>query len=149
MGRDVNRRTLLLLICLALSLAFAGWQWLRPYDSASDPAARFHMVHASVTRDHSNLWLDLYLKHLGGAPHDLTKPVTLQLADGRQIEPATTTLEGDGATTGLGFRFWLEDADFAGPLELGINDGTLSVRSESGVPIGRDETSRHFTHRNW
>lgn len=149
MARGVNRRTLLLLICLALSLAFAAWQWLRPYESASEPAARFRVVHASVTRDHSNLWLDLYLKHLGGSPHDLNKPVFLKLADGRQIEPANTTLEGDGATTGLGLRFWLEEVDFAGPLNLRINDGTLSVRSEAGVPLGRDEPSRHFTTRNW
>ncbi|WP_226895027.1 hypothetical protein [Luteolibacter marinus] len=140
---------LLLLVCLVISLAFAGWEWLRPYESGSDPAARFRIAHASVTRDHRNLWLDLYLKHTGGEPHDLGKPVDLQLADGRSIEPAGTTLEGETGTTAIGFRFWLDEADFSGPMSLRINDGTLSVRSGSGVPDGGDGSPRFFTTRNW
>lgn len=151
MARPVTRRTALLLALLALSLVFAGWQWFRPYDWNSDPAARFRIVHASVKRDHSYLWLDLFLKKSSKQDHDLAKPVVLRLADGREIEPADTTMEETDGHPGdtLGFRFWLEEKDFAGPLELRLNDGTLSVRSGSGLPSIPPDSSTFFTHRNW
>jgi hypothetical protein len=142
---------LLLLILLGLSLIFAGWQWLRPYEWRSDPGARFEIVHASLKRDTSYWWLGLYLKHTGGQPHDLTKPVVLLLADGREMEPADTMLEGDekSGTVAIGFRFWLGEKDLAGPLQLRINDGTLTVRSGSGVPSIPGDSTRFFTTRNW
>lgn len=151
MARPVTRRTALLLALLALSLVFAGWQWFRPYDWNADPAARFRIVHASVKRDHSYLWLDLFLKKSGQEDHDLAKPVALSLADGREIEPADTTMEETAGHPGdtLGFRFWLEEKDFAGPLELRLNDGTLRVRSGSGLPAIPPDSSSFFTHRNW
>lgn len=147
----MTRRTALLLVLLALSLAFAGWQWFRPYDWSADPAARFRIVHAAVKRDHSYLWLDLYLKKAGEREHDLEKPVVLRLADGREIEPADTTFEGEDGqpSQALGFRFWLEEKDFAGPLDLRLNDGSLSVRSGSGLPAIPADSSSFFTHRNW
>jgi hypothetical protein len=150
MARGVKRRTTLLLLMLAVASAVAAWQWLRPYQWSSDPAARFQIAHASVTRDHSFYWLDLYLKRSGG-DHDLAKPVRLLLADGRELEPAETTFEGDAgnATRALGFRFWLEDRDFAGPLQLRINDGLLQVRTRSGPPAGADASSAHFTTSDW
>lgn len=107
------------------------------------------MVHASVTRDHGNLWLDLYLKHLGGEPHDLSKPVILHLEGGREFEPASTTMEGETGTQALAFRFWLEDQDFTGAMNLKINDGTLSIRDGSGVPEKLDESARYFTTTHW
>jgi hypothetical protein len=151
MARPVTRRTALLLISLALSLVFAGWQWFRPYEWRSDPAARFRIVRAGLKRDHSYVWLDLYLSKSGAQDHDLAKPVVLRLADGREIEPADTTIEGrEGQPTrALGFRFWLEEKDFAGPLSLRLNDGSLGVRSGTGLPALATGDSLLFTSRNW
>ena len=151
MAPFVTRRTALLLALLALSLIFAGWQWFRPYDWGADPAARFRIVHSAVKRDHSYIWLDLYLKKSGDLDHDLGKPVVLRLADGREVEPADTTIEGSEGqpSQALGLRFWLEAKDFAGPLDLRINDGTLRVRSGSGIPAIPADSSSFFTHRNW
>jgi hypothetical protein len=151
MARTVKRRTFLLLVMLALSLVFAGWQWLRPYEWNADPSARFRMLHATVERDHSFVWLDIYLKFSGGERHDLGKPVALLLADGRELDPAETTLEGDddNPTKALGFRFWLEERDFAGPIRLRLNDGILTVRSGTGLPATDDGGSRFFTTRYW
>lgn len=150
MARGVKRRTTLLLLMLAVASVTAAWQWLRPYQWSSDSAARFQIAHASATRDHSFYWLDLYLKRSGDA-HDLTKPVRLVLADGREMEPAETTLEGEAgdAIRALGFRFWLEDRDFAGPLHLKLNDGRLEVRKRSGPPIKAGDSSAHFTTSDW
>lgn len=151
MAPPVTRRSAFLFISLAFALVFAGWQWFRPYDWGADPTARFHIVHAGVKRDRSYLWLDLYLKRSGGLEHDLTKPVVLRLADGREIEPADTTIEEAEGQPGqaIGFRFWLEERDFAGPLELRLNDGTLRVRGGSGLPSIPADSSRFFTHQNW
>jgi hypothetical protein len=147
----VKRRVVILLICLLISLAFAGWQWLRPYEWDSDPAARFKVAQASITRDHSYLWLDLYLKHHGTQQHDLTQPIALILLDGRKIEPADTTLEGDDShpTRALGLRFWLEEKDLPGPLCLQLNGTTLSIRTGTDLPRVGDGASRYFNTQNW
>lgn len=147
----MKRRTALLLLMLAVSSAFAAWQWFRPYQWSGDPAARFEIAHASLRRDHSFFWLDLYLEHRGKAEHDLAKPVALILADGREIEPAETTFEGDAeqGTRSLGLRFWLDERDFAGPLHLKLNDGRLEVRKRSGPPVKAGHPSAHFTTSDW
>ena len=146
----VNRRTLLLAICLAVAMGFAGWTWLRPYEWGRDDAARYRIVHASLERDHAYCWLGLYLKQAGAEAHDLQKPVLLVLADGREIEPAETQLEGDEShpTQALGFRFWLGEKDLAGPLRLKLNDGTLTVRKRPELPEG-GEGVQYFLTANW
>ena len=147
----MKRRTSLLLLMLAISLAFAAWQWLRPYEWRADPAARFRVTHASVERDHSYLWLKLRLENTGKDHHDFGKPMTLLLADGSKAEPAETSLEGDAENPimALHLRFWLEDDDFSGPIQLHINDGLLDIRSGHGIPaLGNGET-RHFNTCNW
>jgi hypothetical protein len=151
MAPAVKRRTALLLMMLAVSSAFAAWQWFRPYQWSVDPAARFEIAHASLLRDHSFYWLDLHLKHRGDAGHDLAKPVRLVFGDGRELEPAETTFEGDAeqATRSLGLRFWLEDRDFSGPLHLRLNDGRLEVRKRSGPPVKVGTSSAHFTTSDW
>jgi hypothetical protein len=151
MPAAVKRRTLLLFLALGISVVFAAWQWFRPYDRSPDPAARYHIVHAAVERDHSYLWLNLFLERNGDSPHDLAKPVLLLTADGRELEPADTTLGGDekSGTDALGFLFWLNDADFAGPLKLRLNDGTLLVRKQSGTPGVNKGAPRYFTSSNW
>ncbi len=151
MPAAVKRRTLLLLLALAVSLVFAGWQWLRPYDWDPDPGARYRIEYASVQRDHSYYWLNVRLERHGTASHDLEKPVRLLTAAGRELEPADTELGGseETGTETLGFRFWLEAADFSGPLKLRLNDGTLLVRKDSGVPGVSEGAARYFTTSNW
>jgi hypothetical protein len=151
MAPRVTRRTALLLTSLALSLVFAGWQWFRPYDWSSATEARFQIAHCSLKRDHSYVWLDLYLKQSGDLPHDLSKPVVLRLADGREIEPANTTIEGDEGqpVQALGFRFWLEEKDFAGSIDLKLNDSSLRVRTGNGLPAIPERDAKFFTTRNW
>jgi hypothetical protein len=151
MAPRVTRRTALLLTSLALSLVFAGWQWFRPYDWSSATEARFQIAHCSLKRDHSYVWLDLYLKQSGDLPHDLSKPVVLRLADGREIEPANTTIEGDEGQPeqALGFRFWLEEKDFAGSIDLKLNDSSLRVRTGNGLPAIPERDAKFFTTRNW
>jgi hypothetical protein len=146
----LNRRLKLLATCLAISLIFAGWTWLRPYEWSRDPGARYRIVHASLERDHSFFWLGLYLKQAGPQSHDLMKPVALILADGREVEPAGTDLEGDQThpNVGIGLKFWLEEKDLAGPLRLKLNDGTLTVRKEPGPPPVTDSI-RYFNTANW
>lgn len=146
----MKRRLVLLLISLTLSLVFAGWQWLRPYDWNADPAARYHIVHASLERDHSYHWLGLRLDHTTGDDHDLSRPVRLVTAAGREIEPADITMEGtpEEGVSGLAFRFWLEKGDLDGPLDLRLNGGTLRVRSGSGEPALKDGI-RHFSTSRW
>lgn len=147
----MKRRTLLLAACLALSLAFAAWTWLRPYEWGGDPAARYRVVHASLERDHSYFWLGVRLKQAGDESHDLMKPVALRLADGRDLEPAETVLEGETGrpVAAIGFRFWLEEKDLAGPLRLKLNDGTLLVRRSPGPPPDTGGGIRYFLTANW
>lgn len=148
--RPLNRRIKLLSACLAISMAFAGWTWLRPYEWSRDPGARYRIVHASLERDHSFYWLILNLRQAGPETHDLLKPVALILADGREVEAADTFLEGDEAhpNSGIGLKFWLEEKDLSGPLKLKLNDGTLTVRKKSGAPPVSDSI-RYFNTANW
>lgn len=149
----VKRSTLrvFLIAALAVATVFAAWTWLRPYAWKVDPAARCTVVGAQVRKDASFFWLDIHLKVTPGQQHDLTKPVRLITAAGRELEPADTTLGGKTGegTTDLWFKFWLEKVDLAGPLKLRINDGTLVIRSGSGVPrLGRS-AAEHFTTSRW
>jgi hypothetical protein len=150
MKRALKRRTLLLSLCLAAASLFAAWTWLRPYEWNADPGARYRIVHTSLEEDHSYFWLGIRLEQAGVPSHDLLKPVRLLTADGREIEPADTQMEGDAAkpVDGLAFRFWLEEKDLGGPLKLRLNDGTLTVRSGSAVPDGTG-TIRYFLTSGW
>ncbi|MDB6077590.1 MAG: hypothetical protein JWO82_1337 [Akkermansiaceae bacterium] len=145
----MNRRTAILLIALALSAAFAGWQWLRPYEWHADPGARYVIDYANLKGDHGYTWVELHLKRSGAYDHDLMKPVTLLTGTGRELEPSETTLggeEGNGATQ-IFFRFWLENKDLASWLKLKLNDGTLEVRSGQGVPVASgDSRAYHSSH---
>jgi len=139
-----------LLLALGLSMLFAGWQWGRPYDWHPDPAARYRITTVALQRDHSYFWLNVFLKRHGDESHDLTKPVKLITADGKEFEPADTALGGSGNTgiQDLEFRFYLQEEDFQGPLQIQLNDGRLIVRSKSGLP-GITGDSRFFNTSNW
>jgi hypothetical protein len=131
-SREKYRR--ILLVGLLVAALFAAWSWLRPYAWGSDPAARCRVSACKVTRDLSFYWLEVHLKMRPGESHDLMKPVSLVTEDGREIEPADTTLAGDKrhGTTDLWFKFWLEPAHIEQPLKLHINDGNLVIRSNHG-----------------
>lgn len=140
--------TRLLTLALLVVSAFAAWSWLRPYQWQPDPTARFEIHQARLIRDHSNFWVDVFLK---GADHDLSKRVSLETADGRTLDPADTTLSGDEGKgiTDLWFRFWLDSKDFTGPLKLHLNDGTLLVRTSDGLPALESGASKVFLSNSW
>jgi hypothetical protein len=144
----LNRRTKLLAACLAVSLIFAGWTWLRPYEWGADAGARYRIVHAAVERDHSYYWLTLHMKRAGDQPHDLLKPVRLILADGREAEPADFFQVEEQGYPEIGYRFYLEEKDLSGPLRLKLNDGTLTVRKKSD-PAPATNSIRYFNTANW
>lgn len=147
--RIVIRRTLIFL--LVVSAGFAAWAWLRPYAWGADGAARCKVVGCQVKQDRSNHWLDVHLKVVAAEGHDFSKPVVLELAGGRKLEPADTTIEkGEaGAIRQLWLKFWLENGDWDGPLDLRINDGVLSIRSGSGVPALGAGREKYFTTNRW
>lgn len=154
----VNRTLfrLLLVGLLLVSAAFAAWTWMRPYEWQADIQAQCRIEGCEVEIDHSNYWLRLHLKVREDEgdqrfEHDMMKPVRLVSASGREIEPADTTLSGDKtkAIQAIWLKFWLKPEDFDGPLTLKINDGRLSVRSDSGPPKLRSSGSRNFVTENW
>ena len=149
----VKRPTLrvFLVAALLVSAAFATWSWLRPYAWGVDPAARCKVNGCQMRKDGAFFWLDAHLKVTPGEAHDLMKPVRLITAAGREIEPADTTLGGEtgGGTTDLWFKFWLESADMNGPLNLRINDGSLVIRSGSGIPRLENANPVYFTTSRW
>lgn len=106
---------------------------------------------ALVKRDRSNYWLDVHLKMRPGQSHDLFRPVRLITSSGREIEPADTTLGGDGesGTTELWFKFWLETSDMQDTLSLRINDGVLSIKNSRGIPALGSSNQEYFPTHNW
>lgn len=144
----VRPLTRILTVALVLVSAFAVWSWCRPYEWKSDPAARFKIQQVRVIRDHSNYWVDVFLK---GDHHELEKRVHLESADGRLLEPADTRLSGENekGITDLWFRFWLDARDFNGPLRLKLNDGGLWVRSGSGPPVMESGESKILNSNSW
>lgn len=146
-----SKLRVLLWVLLGISTLFAAWSWLRPYAWQADPAARCKVVGAQVKKDQSFFWLDVHLKILPGESHDLMKPVRLFTSDGQELEPADTTLGGTAGTgtTELWFKFWLKPADLAGPLKLRINDGSLVIKSNSGIPALGSSGSEYFTTHRW
>ena len=136
---------------LVASAVFAVWSWTRPYEWRPDPAARGKIVATGLQRDHSYHWLDVRLKLRPGMEHDLRKPVFLETGGRPRIEPADTTLAGDveQPIDEIFLRFWLEEGDLDGPISLHVNDGSLSVRSGSGVPRMRRNGSMNFNTRRW
>lgn len=140
-----------LVVCLLISAAFAAWAWFRPYAWGSDPAARCKVVETLVTRDQAYYWVDVHLEMIPGTTHDLRKPVRLETATGKKLEPADTTVGGmDGQERSeMWFKFWLESKDLAGPLTLFLNDGKLTVKTGSAIPDLGNDNYRNFTTQRW
>jgi hypothetical protein len=156
----VNRRTKFLLLALGVSVVFALWQWFRPYDWNPDPAARFKVAECIVERDHSNLWLRVFLTPRKGEVMDYSKPIHLLTAGGKQHEPAQMEQvgpEGQGpASSGppekvesIVFSFWLGETDFAGPMKLELNGASLEIRDGNTLPGLAEGSFRVFNSSGW
>lgn len=146
----VTRRMKFLLLALVVSVLFAGWQWLRPYEWSPDSGADHHVTRCLVERSHSNYWLRIFLKSNEGEEIDFMKPLQLVTADGRTHAIAELDREGsERAIDTIVLRFWLEEKDFAGPLSLQINDGKLSIRSGDTLPRMADGAFRVFNSTRW
>ena len=133
-------------LALALSAGFAAWTWFRPYAWNPDPAARCKVVGVQVTQDQSYFWVEAHLKVNPGMTHNLEKPVSLA-AIGHIVEPADTTFGSTNGqdTTDIWLKFWLNHEEIAGPLTLQLNDGTLSIKANEGVP----SHSKYYISNHW
>jgi hypothetical protein len=140
-----------IVLTLLSATAFALWSWLRPYDWHPDSKARCEVMETLVTRDHSYYWLEIRLKMNRGEVHDLQQKVVLETSQGRNLEPADSTLRsGDlPQVSDLWFKFWLESNDLEGPLKLRINDGTLIIKSRSGKPSLDHTEHQTYTSNQW
>lgn len=147
--RSLFRKFLFLL--LIGSALFAAAVWLLPYEWGADPGARFKISAVQVKRDRTYYWLTAHLKKSGDGEHDLRKPVTLVLGDGREMEPADTTFSGEmgPGTTEIWFKFWLDENDLKGPLVLHLNDGSLKVKSSADLPRIGSGGMRTFSNHRW
>lgn len=130
---------------LALALAFAGWQRLRPYDWHADPAVGYRIVSAAVEPDQSFAWLTLELKRRDEGDVSFDQPFKLVTAAGREIGPVEIQGGLTRDTTEIHLRYWLEAADFAGPLQLRFQSGTLVVRQGDSRPA----TARLHSTSRW
>jgi len=79
------------------------------------------------------------------------KPVCLHTAVGKVLEPADTTLGGDKdhGNSDLWYKFWLESDDIQQVLTLKINDGTLVIKADPGMPELDSVGSAHYLTNNW
>jgi hypothetical protein len=140
-----------LLVCLLVASAFAIWSWCRPYEWRSDPAAHCAIEDVLLTPDQSFFWLEVHVKLIAGHSHDMTKPVLLESATGKSFAPAGTTFVSpdNQPPNEIWFKFWLEAPELAGPLNLRINDGQLTVKSTSAVPVLGTDAYRNYTTHRW
>ncbi len=145
-------RIFLAVVLVALT-AIAAKLWAADYSREPDPAARMEIEGAMITKDKvkAYYWVDVHLKKSGGEEHDLRKPVRLVTGDGVEHVPADTTFAGspENGFTDLWFKFWLEEADLHGTMVLKINDGTLAVKTNSGMPETDDKGTAVFRSDNW
>lgn len=124
---------------------------MRPYAWRPDSAARCKVVETLVTRDAGFCWVNVHVKMIPGMSHDLEKSVELETGDGQRFGPADTTFGGEDFKNPeeVWFRFWLEREVLASPLVLHVNDGSLAVKSTSGIPQIDDGEFRNFTTHRW
>lgn len=147
-----RRMIRLLLAALLVAVTFAAAMiWTSEYDRNPDPKAHYAITEAMVSSDRSYRWLELHLRKCGDADHDLSKPVRLLTADGKEHEPADTTFAGsqEKGFTDIWLKFWLEDSDLKGPLSLRINDGKLRVKTNSGAPALGDKGEVVYKSTDW
>lgn len=135
----------LLIAALLVALTFLGVKlWTGRYEGDPDPRARYRIEASSLKRDGTYVWLEIHLRKSSEQDHDLRKPVRLVTADGTEHEPADTKFAGapEKGFTDIWFKFWLEDTDLKGKIDLRMNGGTLRVKRNEGAPtMDKDGTT--------
>ena len=136
---------------LVFSAAFAAWTWLRPYEWGPDPKAKAEIVGVELRRDHSYYWLTVHVRAKGDEPLDLSVPTRLVVRKEGDVQPADTRVGGapESGFREAWFQFWLESGQVSGPLTLGLQGGSLSVKSSGEMPKLANGTSRHYTTHRW
>jgi hypothetical protein len=134
MKRQLIRLSLAVLV--VATTALAAMIWSSKYDSDPDPKARFFIEAARLERDRSFHWLEIHLRKSGEENHDMRQPVRLVTADGTRHQPADTKFAGSPETgfTDIWFKFWLEEKDLEGNIDLQLNGGKLRVKTNQGLP---------------
>lgn len=143
----------LLIAALLVAVTFLAVKlWTGKYDRDPDPRARYRIEAARIERDRSNyLWLEIHLRKDGTKDHDMLQPVRLLTADGTEHEPADTTFAGGPGKgfTDIWFKFWLENKDIEGKIDLCMNGGTLSVKTNEGTPATDKEGKAVLRSADW
>ena len=123
-------------LALVLMTIAAAMVWSGEYEKDPDPQAIFHIEAVRLETDRDFVWLEAHLRKAEEGEHDLYKPVRLVTSDGTEHEPADTTFAGKPETgfTDIWVKFWLEQRDLKGPIDLKINDGALKVKSSEPIP---------------
>ena len=147
----MNRARVQKILFLAVlgAACFAAWAWLRPYEWQVDPAARCQIDGVEVSEDHGYYWVEVFLKTNEGEGFDPTRVVKLKTTAGRELAPADFHYAAQAGSERPRLKFWLESADLAGRLELRINDGTLVLKSNEGLPQIEPSGRRRFTTHQW
>jgi hypothetical protein len=148
------KRPLLRLLIAALLVAvtfLAVKLWTGKYDGDPDPRARYEIEAARLERDRSYMWLEIHLRKNGDKDHDMLKPVRLITANGTEHEPADTTFAGAPGKgfTDIWFKFWLEEAELKGKMDLRINGGTLRVKTNEGSPAMDEDGKAVMGSADW
>jgi len=149
MKRQMIRLSLAVLVVATTALAAKVWS--AKYDSDPDPKARFFIEGARLERDRSFDWREIHLQKGGGRDHDMRQPVRLVTADGILHEPADTRFAGSPETgfTDIWFKFWLEEKDLEGKINLRLNGGELRVKTNQGLPATDKEGETVLKSADW
>jgi hypothetical protein len=142
---------LALAVMLVALTALAAKVWMAEFDVDPDPLARFVIEEAVLSGDRSYHWLEIHLKKSGDKNHDLRKQVRLVTADGTEHLPADTTFAGTRDTdyTDLWFKFWLEDKDLEGKIDLRLNGGKLRIKTNQGLPATDKDRKKILKSADW
>lgn len=149
MKRQMLRLSLAVLV--VATTALAAMVWSAKFDGDPDPKARFFIEGVRMERDRSFHWLEIHLKRSGDKAHDMRQPVRLVTADGTEHEPADTTFAGspEKGFTDIWFKFWLEDKDLDGTIDLRLNGGELRVKTNQGLPATDTDGKAVLKSADW
>jgi hypothetical protein len=142
----------LLIAALLVGVTFVAVKlWTGKYDRDPDPRARYRIEAASLERDRSYMWLEIHLQKSGSKEHDMLKPVRLITANGTEYEAADTTFAGAPGKgfTDIWFKFWLEEAELEGKIDLSMNAGRLRVKTNEGAPATDKNGKAVFRSADW
>jgi hypothetical protein len=142
----------LLIAAILVAVTFVAVKlWTGKYDRDPDPRARYRIEAAGLERDRSYTWLEIHLQKSGNKEHDMLKPVRLIMANGTEHEPADTTFAGAPGKgfTDIWFKFWLEDKELEGRIDLSMNGGTLRVKTNEGAPSMNKDGKAVMRSADW